>query len=192
MPIGTGERSVLDHPPLGGLTQKRRLCYRKGYPNWGSVVPLYMDKLLNDLGEIVLNALPTTLIVLLLAVFVKYLYLKPLEATLAERHRLSEGARLAAEQGLHSADAKIAAYEAALDKARAEVYGQQAEFLKKLHAEQAERAKAAKSTSDVTLAAVKESLAAEAAAARGQLSAQSEQLASEIANSILAGRRPVV
>ncbi len=152
-----------------------------------------MDKLLHDLGEIVLNALPTSLIVLLLAIFVKYLYLNPLEKVLAERHRLTEGARLAAEEGLHSADAKIAAYETALQNARGEVYSQQAEFLKNLHAEQAARAQTAKSNSDATLAAVKQSLAAETAAARGQLAAQSDQLASEIANSILAGRgrRPV-
>jgi len=77
-----------------------------------------MDKLLNDLGGIVLNGLPTAIIVLILAVFVRQFYLKPLEAVLAERHRLTEGARQAAEQSLHSADSKIAAYQTALDEAR--------------------------------------------------------------------------
>ena len=147
-----------------------------------------MDKLLNDLGGIVLNALPTSIIVLILAIFVRQFYLKPLETVLAERHRLTEGARLAAEQDLHTADSKIAAYEAALDKARREIYTEQAEFLKNLHAEQAERTKAAKSTSDSTLAAVRQSIAAEAAQARAGLAARSEQLASEIADSVLARR----
>lgn len=147
-----------------------------------------MDKLLHDLGGIVLNALPTSFIVLILAIFVKQFYLKPLEAVLAERHRLTEGARLAAEQGLHLADSKIAAYQAALEKARGEIYADQTEFLRNLHAEQAARAQAAKSTSDATLAAIRQSLAAEAAAARGELAAQSEQLASEIADSTLARR----
>jgi len=151
-----------------------------------------MDKLLHDLGGIVLNALPTSFIVLILAVFVKLIYLKPLEAVLAERHRLSEGARAAAAQGLQAADSKIAAYGAALDSARNEIYAKQAEFLKNLHAEQTARAQAAKSTSDATLAAVRESLAKETAAAREQLSAQSEQLASEIADSVLAQRRRIV
>ena len=147
-----------------------------------------MDKLLHDLGGIVLTALPTSIIVLILAIFVKQLYLKPLEAVLAERHRLTEGARLAAEQGLHSADSKIAAYEGALEKARTEIYAGQAEFLKNLHAEQTARTQAAKSTSDSTLAAVRQSLATEAAQARDGLAAQSDQLASEIANSMLAHR----
>jgi F-type H+-transporting ATPase subunit b len=150
-----------------------------------------MDKLLHDLGGIVLNGLPTSFIVLILCFFVKVFYLKPLEATLSERHRLTEGARLAAEQGSKAADSKIAAYEAALEKARGEIYANQAEVLRTLHAEQSARAHAAKSTSDATLAAVRQSLAAEAAAAREGLAAQSEQLASEIADSVLAGRRSV-
>jgi F0F1-type ATP synthase membrane subunit b/b' len=147
-----------------------------------------MDKLLHDLGGIVLNALPTSIIVLVLAIFVKHLYLKPLEAVLAERFRLTEGARKAAEEGLHSADTKVAAYEAALEKARGEIYAEQAEFLKKLHDEQSARTQAAKAVSDSTLAAARESLAAEVSSARGGLEAQSEQLASEIANSVLARR----
>jgi F-type H+-transporting ATPase subunit b len=151
-----------------------------------------MDKLLHDLGGIVLNALPTSFIVIILAVFVKKVYLQPLEKVLAERHRLTEGARAAAEQGLHAADSKIAEYDAALDKARSEIYAQQADFLKNLQAEQAARMQSAKTTADNNLAAMRDSLAKEAAAARQQLAAQSEQLASEIADSVLATRRQVV
>lgn len=147
-----------------------------------------MDKLLNDLGGIVLNGLPTAVIVLILAIFVRQLYLKPLEAVLAERHRLSEGARQAAEQSLHAADSKIAAYQTALEEARGKVYAEQAEFLSKLHAEQTARAQAAKAASDAALAQARQSLAAEADAARAGLAAESEQLASQIANSILAPR----
>jgi F0F1-type ATP synthase membrane subunit b/b' len=148
-----------------------------------------MDKLLHDLGGIVLNALPTSIIVLILAIFVKQFYLKPLETVLAERHRLTEGARLAAEESLHSADSKIADYQAALEKARTEIYAEQTEFLRILHDEQTARAQVAKSRSDATLAEVRQSFAMEAAEAREGLAAQSEQLASEIANSVLA-RRP--
>ena len=147
-----------------------------------------MDKLLHDLGGIVLNALPTSMIVLILAIFVKQFYLKPLESVLAERHKLTEGARLAAEQGLHAADSKIAAYDAALDKARREIFAEQTEFLRNLHAEQTERTKTAKATSDSTLAAVRESVATEAAQAREGLAARSDQLAAEIADSVLVRR----
>jgi len=147
-----------------------------------------MDKLFQALGGIVLNALPTSIIVLILAVFVKQFYLKPLEAVLAERHRLTEGARLAAEQGLHLADSKIAAYEAALEKARGEIYAEQTEFLRNLHAEQVARTHAAKTASDSTLAAIRQSVAVEAAEARDGLAEQADQLASEIAGSVLSRR----
>jgi F0F1-type ATP synthase membrane subunit b/b' len=147
-----------------------------------------MDKILHDLGGIVLNGLPTAVIVLVLAIFVKQLYLKPLEAVLAERHRLTEGARLAAAQSLNAADSRIAEYESALEKARGEIYAEQAEFLRNLNAEQAARAQAAKATSDSTLAAVRESLISDAAQARETLAAQSDRLASEIADAMLARR----
>ena len=135
-----------------------------------------------------LNALPTSIIVLILAIFVKQFYLKPLEAVLAERSRLTEGARKAAETGLQSADAKVAEYEAALEKARGEIYASQSEFLKTLHDEQSARTQTAKVTSDSTLAAVRQSLAAEVEAARQGLGEQSYRLASEIADSVLARR----
>ncbi|HVW10225.1 MAG TPA: ATP synthase F0 subunit B [Bryobacteraceae bacterium] len=151
-----------------------------------------MDKLLHDLGGLVLNALPTSFIVIILAVFVKKIFLQPLEAVLAERHRLTEGARAAAEKGLHAADSKIAEYDAALDKARSDIYAQQAEFLKNLQADQAARMQSAKAASDTTIAAMRDSLAKEAETARRQLSSQSEQLASQIADSVLAGRRQIV
>jgi F0F1-type ATP synthase membrane subunit b/b' len=147
-----------------------------------------MDKTLHDLGGIVLNGLPTFFLVLILAACVKYLYLQPLEKVLAERFRLTEGARQAAEESLKSADTKIAEYEAALAKARGEIYADQAEFLRKLHDEQAERAKAARIESEHRIAVVKESIFKDAEAAREGLEAQSDALASQIADSILARR----
>jgi len=147
-----------------------------------------MDKTLHDLGGIVLNGLPTFFLLLVLAICVRYLYLKPLEKVLAERFRLTEGARKAAEDSLKSADTKIAEYEAALAEARGEIYSEQAEFLSRLHAEQADRVQAVRAESDQKVAAAKDSIAKEAAAAREGLASQSDTLAAQIADAIL-GRR---
>jgi F-type H+-transporting ATPase subunit b len=147
-----------------------------------------MDKTLHDLGGIVLNGLPTFFLVLILAFCVKYLYLKPLEKVLAERFRLTEGARKAAEESLKSADTKIAEYEAALAAARGEIYREQAEFLSRLHAEQAERVSAVRAKSDEQIASARLSIAKEAETARQGLEAHSDTLAAEIADAIL-GRR---
>jgi len=147
-----------------------------------------MDKTLHDLGGIVLNGLPTFFLVVILAFFVRFLYLKPLEKVLAERFRLTEGARKAAEDSLRNADTKIAEYQDKLNSARNEIYQEQAAFLQQLHAEQAELAHAVRAESDARLAEIKLSLAKEAEVARENLASQAETLAGQIADAILSRR----
>jgi F-type H+-transporting ATPase subunit b len=147
-----------------------------------------MDKTLHDLGGIVLNGLPTFVLVLILAWIVKQLYLGPLEKVLAERFRLTEGARKIAEESLKDAGAKIAEYEERLRSARADIYRDQAEFLKKVQAEQAEMVQAARKESEQLVAAIKLSLAWESGIARESLAAQSETLAGQIAEAVLRPR----
>ena len=148
-----------------------------------------MTQTLHDLGGIVLNALPTFFLIVILAIFVKFLYLNPLEKVLSERFRLTEGARKAAEDSLKNADTKIAEYQEALNRTRAEIYQEQAVFLHGLRTEQAELARAARIESDARVAAIKLSIAQEADAARESLDSQSEALAAEIANAILGTTR---
>lgn len=132
-----------------------------------------------------LNGLPTFFLVLILAFIVKYLYLNPLDKVLEERYRLTEGARKAAEESLKNADTKVAEYQNALNKARAEIYQEQAAFLQKVHAEQAELANAVRTETETRVAEIKLSIAKEADAARSGLEAQAESLANEIADVIL-------
>lgn len=135
-----------------------------------------------------LEGLPTFFLVLILAFFVKFLYLNPLEKVLAERFRRTEGARKAAEESLKNAGTKIAEYEEALSRARDEIYKEQAEFLQKIHAEQAEQAHAVRSEAEALVAKTKLSLSQEAAAARDSLATQSDLLAGKIADAILLRR----
>ena len=132
-----------------------------------------------------LSGLPTFVLLLILAGFVKLLYLNPLEKVLAERFRLTEGARQAAEDSLKNADTKIAEYQEALNRARGEIYQEQALFLQNLQAEQAEQARLARMESEARVAAIKLSIAQEAEAARESLDLQSETLAAQIADAIL-------
>jgi len=147
-----------------------------------------MEKTLHDLGELILNGLPTFVLVFILAVIVRSLYLKPLDKVLAERYRLTEGARKAAEESLRNADTKIAEYQDALNRAQSEIYAEQAAFLQKLHAEQAELIRAARDRSDTRVAEIRLSIAQEADEARANLEAQAETLASQIADVILSRR----
>jgi len=147
-----------------------------------------MAQTLSALGGLVLYGLPTFFILLILAFFVKHIYLKPLEKVLAERYRLAEGARKAAEESLKNADSKVSEYQDALARARSEIYQEQGEFLQKLHTEQAELARVARVESEARVAAIKLSIAQDAEAARENLDAQSDTLAVQIADAVL-GRR---
>jgi F0F1-type ATP synthase membrane subunit b/b' len=144
-----------------------------------------MDKTLHDLGGIVLNGLPTFFLVLILAIVFRFLYIKPLDKVLAERHRLTEGARQAAEDSLKNADSKIAGYQEALNRARAEIYREQGDFLQQLQAEQAEQLKMARLQTEQRVSAIKLTLTQEAETAREGLEAQAQVLAGQIAATIL-------
>jgi len=114
--------------------------------------------------------------------------LKPLEKVLAERYRLTEGARKAAEESLKSADSKLAEYEDALVKARGEIYKEQSEFLHRLHEEQATQIGQVRADSEKRISAAKVAIAEEARNAAASLEAQSDTLAAQIADAVLARR----
>ena len=112
----------------------------------------------------------------------------PLDKVLAERFRLTEGARKAAEESFKNADSKIAEYQDALSQARNEIYQGQTEFLRKLHSELSEAAVKVRTESEQAIADVKRTLVLETAVAKDSLGAQSEVLANQIADAILRGR----
>src|SRR5215472_14709878 len=114
-----------------------------------------MDKTLHDLAGIILEGLPTFVLVLILAGFVRSLYLKPLERVLAERYRLTEGARRTAEESLKNADSRIAEYQTALAKAHSEIYRDQEAFLKQFREEQAELTRQAREHSESRVAEIR-------------------------------------
>jgi F0F1-type ATP synthase membrane subunit b/b' len=147
-----------------------------------------MNQTLQALGGIVLNGLPTFFLVLLLCFCVKYLYLNPLEKVLAERYRLTEGARKAAEESLRNADSRVSEYESALAAARTQIYQEQSEYLQHLQTAQSDEIHKIRTESDFNLRTAKVAIQAEASGARRDLEAQSEALATQIADSILKGR----
>jgi F0F1-type ATP synthase membrane subunit b/b' len=147
-----------------------------------------MDATLHALGRIVLYGLPTSFLVILLCIYLKVMYFKPFQQMLAARYEATEGARKAAEESLERANAKAAEFDAALMKARQEIYSEQEQYLKRLHDQQAAEAEAARGAAEHRINQARQQLADEAAAARASLAAQSDTLASQIAEAILSGR----
>src|SRR5580698_2953631 len=147
-----------------------------------------MDATLHALGRIVLYGLPTSFLVILLCIYLKIMYFKPFQRMLAARYEATEGARKAAEESLSRANAKAAEFDAALQKARQEIYSEQEQYLKKLRDQQTAETEAARHAAEARLNQAREQLAAEAATARASLASQADLLASQIADAILSGR----
>ena len=96
-----------------------------------------MDVILHQLGELLLKAVPTFILVVLLHFYLKNVFFKPLEKVLHQRYEATDGARKLAEQSLERAAAKTAEYEAAMRSARAEVYQAQEQIHKRLQEQHA-------------------------------------------------------
>jgi F-type H+-transporting ATPase subunit b len=147
-----------------------------------------MDEILRQLGGIAVRAVPTFILVLLLHVYLKHIFFRPLERALDERYKVTEGARKAAAESLEKAEAKAAEYEAQIRAARAQIYAEQEQLFAQLHQERATQVSAARAQADAAIAKARTELGRELDAARQNLEGESEQLATLIADSVL-GRR---
>jgi F-type H+-transporting ATPase subunit b len=144
-----------------------------------------MDSTFHALGEILLKGLPTFFLIIFLNLYLKNVFFKPLEATLAKRYDLTEGARKAADEALADAEKRIADYEAALRAARSEVYAEQEIAHKRLQDEQSAAIEKARRESEGYVLRNKAELAAEAEQALASLAAQGDALAEQISTAIL-------
>jgi F-type H+-transporting ATPase subunit b len=144
-----------------------------------------MDDTLRALGEILLRAVPTFLLVVLLHIYLKKIFFQPMEKVLHQRFEATEGARKLAEQSLSRATARTAEYEAAMRAARSEVYQAQEQLYRQLQESQAAQLAAARQTAEAGVRQAKAQLARDTEEARLSLARSSDALAGEIADSIL-------
>jgi len=147
-----------------------------------------MDVILQQLGGILLRALPTFFLVLLLHFYLKHAFFRPLERVLQKRYEATEGARKLAEASLEKASAKAAEYEAAIRAARMEIYQDQERFRRKMQEERSAALQKSRASAESAVKQAKTELAADVDQARQALGRESEALANQIAASIL-GRK---
>jgi F-type H+-transporting ATPase subunit b len=147
-----------------------------------------MDATLHDLGRLLLKAIPTVLLLLIVHLYLKRMFFGPMRDVLAKRREATEGARKSAEAMLAKASEKAAALEAALRKARDEIYQEQEEARRQWIGEQNARLEEARRSSRDLIHQAKQQLDAEAAAAKRDLAATTAALADQIAQSLLEGK----
>src|SRR5207249_4133037 len=100
---------------------------------------IQMDETLNALGGLLLKAIPTLILLLVVHLYLKSMFFRPLEDVLAKRRAMTEGARESAEALLKRASEKTAEYESKLREARAEIYREQEETRRRSVDEQTKR-----------------------------------------------------
>ena len=147
-----------------------------------------MDATINALGQLLLRALPTFFLVLLLHFYLKAVFFKPLERTLAQRREATEGARQAAQESLARAEAKAAEYENSIRAARTEMYREQEQVRTKWREDQAAQVRAARERAGQMIAESRAQLQREAEEAKASLAAHTQALADQITTAVL-GRR---
>jgi F-type H+-transporting ATPase subunit b len=144
-----------------------------------------MQTIVQQLGELFLQAVPTVLIILLFYIILRAIFFKPLLAVMAERDARTVGARKAAADAEAAAAEKAKQYQEALKKARAQVYAEQEAARKKVLDERATLLKEARTKAMAEVADAKERVAKELAEALRDLKSSVGQWAMEIARRIL-------
>jgi len=144
-----------------------------------------MDATLHALGGILLNAVPTFVIVFLLYFYLKYVFFRPLSRVLEARYEATEGARKRAEEILARAAGMTSEYEEAMRSARAEVYLAQEQLHQKLEAQRAADLEVAHQKAESLIQEAKEQLKRELAESKEKLQQESEVLANQIADTLL-------
>jgi F-type H+-transporting ATPase subunit b len=144
-----------------------------------------MQTIVQQLGELFLQAVPTVLIILLFYFILRAIFFKPLLAVMAERDARTVGAQKASEAAQAAAAEKVKQYQEALRQARGQVYAEQEAARKKLLEERAAQIKEVRTKAAGEVSAAKARVAAELAAARRDLETTVAQLSAEIARRIL-------
>lgn len=144
-----------------------------------------MDVILHQLGQLLLKAVPTFILVVLLQFYLKRVFFKPLEKVLHQRYEATEGAKKAAEESLARASAKAAEYEAAIRAARTDVYKAQEQLHRELQERESAQVAEARRRAEATIQAARADLEKDVEAAKASLRTESEALANQIADSIL-------
>ena len=144
-----------------------------------------MDQTLQQLGELLLGAVPTVILLALLYALYTAIVHKPLQRVLAERRSKTEGAVEKSRADIAAAEARTAEYEQKLREARAAVF--RAQEAKREAALKARTAalNEARSKAQAQVQAAKKDIESDRAAAELALPSDAAALAQEIVKRVL-------
>jgi F-type H+-transporting ATPase subunit b len=144
-----------------------------------------MDQTLRQLGELLLGAVPTVILLPLLYVLYANIVHKPLQRVLAERRAKTEGAVEKSRADIAAAEARTSEYEQRLREARATVFRAQEARRKAALDARAAAMNEARNKAQVQVQAAKADIEKDREAAKDGLQAEAQTLATEIMRRVL-------
>jgi F-type H+-transporting ATPase subunit b len=153
-----------------------------------------MDNTLKQVGELLLGAIPTAVLLLLLYAIYQNLVRKPLNRVLDQRRERTEGAILKARADVAAAEARTQDYEHKLREARLAIFKAQEARRQQAQQLRAQALEEARSRAQQQIREAKAAIEQDMAAARAGLQGEIDRLASEIIATILkpAGAAPSI
>src|SRR5208337_1878160 len=136
-----------------------------------------MQDIFQQLGELLVGAIPTALLFIVLVIAYQFLVQGPLTAVLARRRALTEGAMEEARKAVSQAEAKAQEYAERLRQARADVYKIREQRIKQWSAERDAALDVARKTASQKVRQATAEFEAETDAARQAIQASVADLA---------------
>jgi F-type H+-transporting ATPase subunit b len=144
-----------------------------------------MESTLHDLGQLLLKAIPTLFLLLVVHLYLKRMFFRPMADVLAKRRAATDGLRESAEAMRAKADEQTKAIEDQLRQAREAIYREQEEARRSWTGDQGAQLEGARKQAHELIQQSKHDLDDEAAVAKNQLADTADTLADQIANALL-------
>lgn len=144
-----------------------------------------MQEIVQQIGALLLSAIPTILLFIVLVAAYQILVQGPLNRMLAERRARTEGAVENAHKAIAQAEAKAAEYADKLRQARAEIFKMREQRSRQRNAEREAALDAARKAAGVKVGQARTEIDAEAASARQTIQGSAGELANQVVRAVL-------
>ena len=144
-----------------------------------------MQEIIQQVGTLLLGAVPTALLFIVLVLSYQFLVQGPLTATLKERRARTDGAVEDAHKAIAQAEARAAEYALKLRQARADVYKVREQRIKQWNVERDAALDAARKAAGLKVGQAKAELEMEAASAKQTIQASAGDLANLVVSAVL-------
>ncbi len=141
--------------------------------------------LVDQVGQLLLGAVPTALLFIVVVLCYEFLVQKPLTRVLNERRARTDGAIEAAHNAIAKAEARAAEYANKLRQARAEIFRIREQRIQQWNAERDGALDEARKAAGVRVSQAKTELDAEAEGARRAIQASAAELANQVVRAVV-------